>query len=81
MQIQPLNKKVLKQIKKFGIEKKCQKQMSLFIENPLHPSLNLEKLEPKHVGLYSFRVDKFYRAIFRIKNKTAVIILITKHYQ
>ncbi len=81
MQIQPLNKKVLKQIKKFGIERKCKKQISLLIENPLHPGLNMEKLEPRQVGLYSFRIDKSYRAIFRIRNGIAEILLITQHYQ
>lgn len=81
MQIRPLNKQVLKQIKKFGIEKKCKKQIALFVENPLHPSLRMEKLEPTHVGLYSFRIDKSFRATFRIRNKIAEIILITKHYQ
>jgi plasmid maintenance system killer protein len=81
MLMQPLNARVQKQLLKFRLTKKFTKQKALFEINPAHPSLNTEKLEPKSVGLYSFQLDKKYRAIFRIKNGIAEIILITKHYQ
>lgn len=81
MRIKPLNGRVEKQLEKFDLAKKFEKQRSLFESNPLHPGLNTEKLEPKHVGIYSFRIDKKYRAIFRIRDGEAEIIHITKHYQ
>lgn len=81
MLIQPLNARVQKRLSKFRLAKKFEKQKALFEMNPAHPGLNTEKLEPKSVGLYSFRIDKKYRAIFRIRNGTAEIIHITKHYQ
>lgn len=81
MLTQPLNRRVQKQLVKFRLAKKFEKQKALFEANPAHPSLNTEKLEPKSVGLYSFRIDKKYRAIFRIRNGIAEIIHITKHYQ
>ncbi len=80
MQIRPLNERVKKQLEKFALIKKFEKQQRFFEANPFHPSLNTEKLEPKSVGLYSFRVDKKYRAIFRIRNGETEIIHITKHY-
>lgn len=81
MQIKPLNGQVRKQLEKFNLVKKFAKQKALFELNPAHPSLNTEKLEPKSVGLYSFIIDKKYRAIFRIKEGAAEIIHVTKHYQ
>jgi len=81
MQIKPLNNLVQKQILKFGLTNKFAKQAALFTNNPLYPSLYTEKLEPKTVGLYSFRLDKKFRAIFRIREGQAEIVHITKHYQ
>ncbi len=80
MRIKPINSKVKKQLNHFGLNKRFSKQIEFFETDPFHPSLHTEKLEPKHVGLYSFRIDKQYRAIFRIKNREAEIILISKHY-
>lgn len=81
MQIKPLNRRVEKQLTKYNLTEKFRKQKTLFELNPSHPGLNTEKLEPKSVGLYSFRIDKKYRAIFRIKEGVAEVIHITKHYQ
>lgn len=81
MQIKPLNGRIRKQLEKFNLVKKFVKQKALFELNPAHPSLNTEKLEPKSIGLYSFRIDKKYRAVFRIKEEAAETIHITKHYQ
>ena len=81
MRIQPLNARVRKQLKRSGLEKKFAKQYTRFEANPAHPGLNTEKLEPKSVGLYSFRIDRTYRAIFRIRGGLAEIVHITKHYQ
>lgn len=81
MLIKPINKKVEKQLNRFGLVKKFNKQKFIFESNPSHSGLNTEKLEPKSIGLYSFRVDIKFRAIFRIKDGAAEILYITKHYQ
>lgn len=47
------NKKNLSELKK---------AMRLFIENPYHPSLNMEKL--KHSSVWTIRVDKGNRIFF-----------------
>ncbi|MEK7560299.1 MAG: Txe/YoeB family addiction module toxin [Patescibacteria group bacterium] len=81
MLIKPLNKEVKKQLTRFGLLKKFNKQRFIFESNPAHPGLNTEKLEPKSVGLYSFRIDVKFRAIFRVRDSMAEIIYISKHYQ
>ena len=81
MQIRPLKEQLRKQLEKYNLTKKFVKQKTLFELNPAHPSLNIEKLEPKSIGLYSFRIDKKYRVIFRIRDGLAEIIHVTKHYQ
>lgn len=54
----------------------------LFETNPKHPSLNSERLAPKGLKIYSFRVDHKYRAIFILINTDdAEIIDINDHYQ
>ena len=64
------------------LEKKFTKQKQLFEENPFHPSLKTELLEPRHMRIWSFRVDRKYRAIFIFKSKEEVEILdVNDHYQ
>lgn len=56
--------------------------MKLLENNVYHPSLNVELLEPKKMGIYSFRIDRKYRAIFifREKNEVIEVINVTVHY-
>ena len=58
-----------------GIQKKAEKQEKLFRENPFHPSLHTEKLEPKGKQLWSFRIDRSYRVLFRFAAKQQVVFL------
>lgn len=62
--------------------KKYEKVKQLFEQNPFHPSLNMELLEPKHRLLYLFRLDRKYRALFAyIESETIEIITFTNHYK
>lgn len=82
MRIKPLQPKLLKYLARHRLIKKLSKQIKLFEENQNHVSLNTEKLEPKNLGLYSFRIDRKYRAIFHMISPTeAEIIDINDHYQ
>lgn len=58
------------------IQKKALKQERLFRQNPFHPSLKTEKLEPKIKNYWSLRVDKNYRVIFRFKDSNSVFFLL-----
>lgn len=80
MQIKPLNSEVQKTLNKYTLWKKFKKQQTYFETNPFHPGLHTKKLEPHDVGLYSFRLDKKFRVIFRIRDDQAEILLVTNHY-
>jgi Txe/YoeB family toxin of Txe-Axe toxin-antitoxin module len=69
-------------IKKHGLTKKWEKAKRLFENDPSHPSLNTELLEPKHRLIYSFRIDKKYRALFIcLSEDTIEILAVTRHYR
>ena len=72
---------IKKYIKKHGLSKKWEKAKKLFEKNPSHPSLNTELIEPKHRLIYSFRIDRRYRALFIcLPEDTIEILAVTKHY-
>ena len=81
MKIRDLKESLKKYLKKHNLEKKFQKAKKLVEENPFHSSLNMEILEPKHLKIYSFRIDKKYRALFIYINNEIEIISITNHYK
>ncbi len=58
-----------------AIQRKIEKQRSVFEQNPFHPSLHTEKLEPKHRAYWSFRVDQNYRVIFRFIDASEVLLM------
>ena len=58
-----------------AIRKKAEKQEKLFKENPFYPSLHTEKLEPKSHEVWSFRIDKRYRIIFRFIGANKALFL------
>lgn len=82
MEIRPLRANLLRFLRKHNLAKKYSKQAGLFCQNPKHPSLNTERLEPKQFKIYSFRIDRKYRAIFGFKSPDVIeIIDINLHYQ
>lgn len=82
MEIFPIHPEIFEYIKKHNLEKKFFKQVTLFKLESRHPSLNFELLEPKHFRIYSFRVDRKYRAIFIFRARDTIeIIDISNHYQ
>lgn len=81
MKAKPLNPRSEKYLKIHGLVKKFNKQFALLLENPKHPSLHTELLEPKRMRIYSFRIDRKYRASFGIVSGKIEIFDITDHYQ
>lgn len=81
MQIKPLRSDLLRYLKKHCLVKKFEKQIKLFCQNPKHPSLNTEQVEPKQLKIYSFRIDRKYRAIFILTDRgTVEIVDVNLHY-
>ena len=82
MKILPLHLEIKEYLKNRNIDKKFEKQRRLFEKNPFHPSLKTELLEPRKMRIWSFRVDRKYRAIFIFREKDTVeIIDLNDHYQ
>lgn len=82
MLVKPLRISLSSYINKHNLRSKFEKQVKLFVANPHHPSLNTERLEPKSLKLYSFRIDRKYRAIFIfISTETIEIVDVNDHYQ
>ncbi len=82
MQIKPLRDDLVDYLKKHNLEKKYKKAKKLFENDPFYPSLNTELLEPKDRLIYSFRLDRKYRALFiYVGEKEIEIIAFTNHYK
>jgi plasmid maintenance system killer protein len=81
MKIISIKNSIKQYLKKHQIEKKFLKAKKLFEQDINYPSLNVEILEPKHLKVYSFRIDKKYRAIFIFVNGEAEILTVTNHYK
>ena len=81
MLILALHAELEEYLKKRGLSAKFNKQKKLFENNLFHPSLTVELLEPRHLKIFSFRIDRKYRAIFIFINHDAIeIIDINNHY-
>ena len=82
MKILPLHPELRKYLKVRGLEKKFEKQIDIFKENPFHPSLKAELLEPRKMNIWSFRIDRKYRSLFIFIEKDVIeIIDVNDHYQ
>jgi len=81
MGILPLSKRLIGFLEKHHLRRIFDKQLRLFEQNPRHPSLRTEVLEPKHLHLYSFRVNHKVRAIFVYYGEDIIeIVDINQHY-
>jgi Txe/YoeB family toxin of Txe-Axe toxin-antitoxin module len=77
-----LREDIKEYLKKHDLSKKWEKAKKLFENDLSHPSLNTELLEPRHRLIYSFRIDKRYRALFICLPEDRIeIIGVTKHYR
>ncbi len=53
----------------------------IFEKDLRHPSLHTELLEPRWRGIYSFRINHRYRALFFIVDGQTEVFAITNHYK
>ncbi len=82
MKILPLHLEIVYYLRKRELERKFDKQKSLFECNPSHPGLETELLEPRRLRIWSFRIDRKYRVIFIFRDRSTVEILdVNNHYQ
>lgn len=82
MEILPIHSEVADYLKKHNLEKKFAKQIKFLKTSIRHHSLSVELLEPKHLKIFSFRIDRKYRAIFIFRIRDTIEILdVNDHYQ
>ena len=81
MEIKVVTPKVYRYLKAHSLEGKWKKAVFLFELDIRHPSLNTELMEPKEEMIYSFRVDRKYRALFMIRDNVAYVFRVTNHYR
>lgn len=81
MKIRPLRKDLADYLATHNLTAKYQKTSKLLQQNIKHPSLNTELLEPKKHGIYSFRIDLKYRALFFIDGSEIEVFKVTNHYR
>jgi len=62
------------------IQIKAAKKSDLFNKNPFHTSLRVEKLHPKKFNVWSFRIDKDYRIVFKFVEKDLVEFMFVGHH-
>lgn len=82
MKILPVHPEIKEYLERKGLERKFEKQKQFFEKNPFYPGLNTELLEPRKLKIWSFRIDRKYRAIFIFREKDVIeIIDVNNHYQ
>lgn len=82
MTLHPLRVDLRAYLAEHQLTTKWAKAKALFESNIRHPSLNVELLEPHWHGIYSFRIDRKYRASFFINSTgRAEVVVITNHYK
>ncbi|MBU4331522.1 type II toxin-antitoxin system RelE/ParE family toxin [Patescibacteria group bacterium] len=82
MKIFPLHPEINNYLRKRNLIKKFEKQKKIFEINSFRSSLKTELLKPKKMRIWSFRVNRKYRAIFIFRKKNVIeIIDVNNHYQ
>lgn len=81
MLIKPLRSDLIQYLERHRLAAKWEKAKRNFETDLRHPSLHTELLEPRWRGIYSFRLDKKYRALFFIDGDQAEVFQITNHYK
>ena len=77
-----VSRQFLKDAKKYPhLHDQIDKQVEFLKKDMTHPNLHTEKLEPKNLGLYSFRINKQMRGIFTLDGNTIEITSLSKHYE
>ena len=79
--VRQIKENIREYLSEHQLEVRFNKALSLIENNIRHPSLNVEVLEPKHLKVYSFRVDQKYRAIFIFIGNEIEILTVSNHYK
>ncbi|MDP3735312.1 MAG: type II toxin-antitoxin system YoeB family toxin [bacterium] len=64
-----------------AVQKKAERRENVFRQNPFHPALRTEKLEPRRKEYWSFRIDRTYRILFRFRDQNTIYFLTCGHHK
>lgn len=59
-------KKDLKKLKQFNLKQQFQTVIEILKRNPYYPNQSFEKVQPKHLGFYSRRLNQQHRIVYKI---------------
>lgn len=76
-------KKDLKKIKQFKLKNQFLNIYNVLKQNPYENSHSFEKLQPKHLGRYSRRINHQHRVVYTVdeKQKQVYIYSAWSHYE
>ncbi len=60
------------------IQRRAEKQLALFLQNPSHPSLRIKKMQGSH-NIWEGRITKSYRFTFQIRQDACLLRRIGTH--
>ena len=63
------------------IRRKAVKRVKIFQENPFHPGLRAEKINPPQLNIWSFRIDRNYRILFRFVESNIALFILADHHK
>jgi mRNA interferase RelE/StbE len=63
------------------IQAQVDKQISLLLENPKHPSLRIKKMQGTRGEIFEGRISKNYRFTFQIEKDTYILRKVGPHNQ
>jgi mRNA interferase RelE/StbE len=62
-----------------AIQAQVDKQLSLLLENPKHPSLKIKKMQGTKGEIFEGRISKNYRFTFQIEGDTYILRKVGPH--
>jgi len=63
------------------IRAQVDKQLSLLLKNPHHPSLRIKKMQGRREQIFEGRISKDYRFTFQIESDTYILRKVGPHNQ
>ena len=63
------------------VQRKAIRKIEIFQKNPFHPVLRTEKINPPQLNLWTFRIDKAYRILFRFLDPGNVLFILADHHK
>ncbi|CAM4325610.1 Txe/YoeB family addiction module toxin [Lacicoccus alkaliphilus] len=76
-------KKDLKKIKQSNLKSQFESVVQVLKEEPFQPTQSFEKLQPKHLGRYSRRINHQHRVVYTVDEELKLVKIYSawSHYE